>query len=352
MDFVTDRPESTASAYTGILVVVDRLTKMAIYLPCRKDVDSPEPARMFFEEVICKHGVPSNVVTDRGFQFTSRFWNRVCSHLSIDHELLTTFHPQTDGQTEQQNQLMEQYLRALATYEQDNWVDVLPLAEFAYNNSAHVTTRLTPFFTNYGYHPKMHLKMPNEAPEARIRPENAAAERLGRLQTSRDRLQESILGAQARQTRYAGGNQMVFEVGDRVWLSAKHIQMARPSKELDYKRLGPFKRTKVINRNAYCLELPNSMKVHNVVHHSLLDRYAEPVLAQQPSEPQPAIPAEDADGTRMGGRTHPRFTRAVPGAVVSGAMGRLQLRPYEPGTGRESRERRGTAGKVSLRKSR
>jgi hypothetical protein len=97
MDFVTDLPESTASAYTRILVIVDRLTKMAIYLPCRKDVDSPELASMFFEEVICKHGVPSNIVTDRGSQFTSRFWNRVCSHLSIDHRLSTSFHPQTDG---------------------------------------------------------------------------------------------------------------------------------------------------------------------------------------------------------------------------------------------------------------
>jgi hypothetical protein len=73
IDFVTDLPESTASTYTGILVVVDRLTKMAIYLPCHKDVDSPELARMFFEEVITKHGVPSNIVTDRGSQFTSRF---------------------------------------------------------------------------------------------------------------------------------------------------------------------------------------------------------------------------------------------------------------------------------------
>jgi hypothetical protein len=71
MDFVTDLPESTASTYTGILVV-DRLTKMAIYLPCRKDVDSLELARIF-EEVITKHGVPSNIVTDRGSQFTSRF---------------------------------------------------------------------------------------------------------------------------------------------------------------------------------------------------------------------------------------------------------------------------------------
>jgi hypothetical protein len=140
-----------------------------------------------------------------------------------------------------------------------------------------------------------------------------ADERLGRLQTARDRLGESILEAQAHQTRYAGGKEMVFEVGDKVWLSAKHIQTARPSKKLHYKRLGPFKMTKVINRNAYRLELRRR---------------------------------------RMGGRTHPRFTQAVPEAVVSGAMGRLQLRPYELGTGRESGEHRGTAGKVSLGKSR
>jgi len=66
MDFITDLPESTRSGYTGILVIVDRLTKMAIYLPCRKDIDSPELARLFFEHVICKRGVPDNIVTDRG----------------------------------------------------------------------------------------------------------------------------------------------------------------------------------------------------------------------------------------------------------------------------------------------
>jgi len=99
MDFVMDLAESTASRYTGILVIVDRLTKMAIYLPCRKDIDSPELAGMFFEHVICKRGVPDNIVTNRGKEFTSRFWKRVCSHLSINHRLSTAFHPQTDGQT-------------------------------------------------------------------------------------------------------------------------------------------------------------------------------------------------------------------------------------------------------------
>jgi hypothetical protein len=187
---------------------------MAIHLLCHKDVDSPELAKMFFGEVICKHGVPSNIFTDRGSQFTSRFSNRVCSHLSIDHRLSTSFYPQTDGHTKRQNQTMEQYPRAFATYAQDNWVDLLPLAEFAYNNSVHVTTRLTPFFANYGYHPEMHFKPP--LPDAWFRSEKAADERLGRLQTARDRLRESILEAQVRQMRYTGGNEMVFEVGHKV----------------------------------------------------------------------------------------------------------------------------------------
>jgi transposase InsO family protein len=95
---------------------------------------------MIFEHVICKCGVPDNIVTDRGKEFTNQFWKRVCSHLSINYRLSTEFHPQTDGQTEQQNQTMEQYLWAFCNYEQDNWVELLSLAKFAYNNSVHHST--------------------------------------------------------------------------------------------------------------------------------------------------------------------------------------------------------------------
>ena len=112
MDFISNLPESMASGYTGILVIVDRLTKIAIYLPCRKDNNSPELAQMFFEHVICKRSLPDNITTNRGKEFNSRFSDRVCSHLSINHRLSTAFHPQTDSQTERQNQTMEQYLRA------------------------------------------------------------------------------------------------------------------------------------------------------------------------------------------------------------------------------------------------
>jgi hypothetical protein len=140
----------------------------------------------------------------------------------------------------------------------------------------------------------MHFKLLKESLPS-FRSEKAADERLGKLQAARSRLRESILEAQERQTRYAGGKEITFEVGDKVWLSAKHIQTARPSKKLDYKRLSPFKVTKVINRNAYRLELPYSMKVHNVFHVSLLDRYIGPVPGQHPSDPPPAITAENPD---------------------------------------------------------
>jgi len=107
MDFVTDLPKSTALRLSGILVVVDHLTKLAIYPPCRKDIDSPELTRMFFDHVICKHSIPDDNITDRGTQFTSRFCTQFCTHMSIDHRLSMAFHPQTDGQTEHQNQTME-----------------------------------------------------------------------------------------------------------------------------------------------------------------------------------------------------------------------------------------------------
>jgi len=286
MDFVTDLPEPTKSGYAGILVIVDRLTKQSIYLPCRKNIDSPELAHMFFEHVICKHHVSNNIVTDRGMQFTSRFWTRVCSHMSIEHRLSTAFHPQTDGQTERQNQTMEQYLRAFSNYVQDNWVELLPLAEFAYNNSVHASTRMTPFWAMYHRNPEMQFK----APKAwHLKSEIQADATLAGLAETHQTLRENVLEAQQRQTKYAGGKEITFNIGDKVWLSTKHFRTTRPSKKLDYKCAWPYTVSKVINRNAYNLDFPKTMRNHNVFHVSQLDRYTPPVAGQPPNEPRPMI---------------------------------------------------------------
>jgi len=287
MVFVTDLPWSTALGFTGILVVVDRLTKMAIYQPCQKDIDSLELARMFIEHVICKHGVPDNIVTDRGTQFTCWFLTWICSHMSIDHRLSTAFHPQTDGQTERQNQTMEQYLCALCNYEQDNWVELVPLAEFAYHHSVHALTMMTPFWAVDPRHPEMKFKAPN--PPANLKSEIQADAVLEGLEETHRLLQESILDAQERQTKYAAGKEITFEVGDRVWLSTKHFRTTRPFKKLDYKCAGPYTVRKIINQNAYKLDLPKTMQNHTVFHVSQLDRYTQPVGGQPPLQPLTTI---------------------------------------------------------------
>jgi len=189
---------------------------MPIYLPCRKDIDLPELARHFIEHVICERSIPDNIVTDRGTQFTSRFWTRVYSHLGTDHRRSTDFRPQTDGQTERQNQKMEKYLRAFCDYEQDNWAKLLPLAEFAYNYAVHASTRMTQFWENYDYHPVTQfkaLKQPSSL-KSQIQADTFAAG----LEETHESLHQNLQEAQSRQTKYAGGQEDVFKVREKVWL--------------------------------------------------------------------------------------------------------------------------------------
>jgi len=107
MDFVTDLSKPTASACTRGWVIVDRWNKMAIYLPCRNGIHSPELAHVLFEQVIWKHGIPANVITDCGTQYISRCCNWVSSDTSLNHQLSTAIHPQTDCQMKRKIQPME-----------------------------------------------------------------------------------------------------------------------------------------------------------------------------------------------------------------------------------------------------
>ena len=288
-DLITDLPEAAASGHTGILVIVDHLTKMVINLPWRKDIDSPELAQMFFEHVICKQGVPDNITTDCGQELTSRFWDRVCSHLRINHRLSNALHPQTDGETERQNQMMELYLRASCNYEQDNWVKLLPLAEFAYNNYTHHSTLMTPFWANYNYHPTMQFKPPKDPrfiSQVQADSWMAGVEEILRI------LQENKIEAQERQTKYAGRKEMTFVAGDKVWLLTRNLKTSRRSKKLDYKRTGLYTVSKIFNKNAYKVDLLSTMRNDKVFHVSLLNRYTPPVGGQPCSEPHRMIVEE------------------------------------------------------------
>jgi len=151
MHFVTGLPE--CEGHDAIWVVVDRLSKMRHFVPCRTTIDARGLAEMFLKEVVRLHGLPKTIISDRGPQFAAVFWRRLCERLNIDRRLSTALHPQTDGQTERMNASMEQYLRIFTSQQQDDWVQWLPLAEFAANNGTSEATKCSAFFAVTGKTP-------------------------------------------------------------------------------------------------------------------------------------------------------------------------------------------------------
>jgi transposase InsO family protein len=115
MDFITDLP--TVRAKNSILVVVDRLTKMAHFTSCSKSITAEETAQLILEGIVRLHGLLEEIVSDRGPQFASKFWRRLFELLGVDIRLFSTFHPETNGQTELTNQTLEQYLRYTVNYQ-------------------------------------------------------------------------------------------------------------------------------------------------------------------------------------------------------------------------------------------
>ena len=158
---------------------------------------------------------PNSIISDRGSQFTSAFWNRLCSLYDIDHSLSTANHPQTDGQTERVNAILEQYLRCFINERQSNWADLLPFAEFSYNNSLQQSINQTPFFANYEFNPKAHPEiLSNEKP-------TSAKKRVIEINENIKLLKENLNKAKETYKKYADKKRMdppKFVVGDKVWL--------------------------------------------------------------------------------------------------------------------------------------
>ena len=152
-----------------IMVVVNRLTKMRHYIPCTaKEADSgtsaPAMARLFLDHVFWVHGLPDTIVSDRGSQFISAFWEHLTSFLGIKRKLSTAYYPQTNGQTERANQDLENSLRWYVSWKQDDWARWLSVAEFAGNSAPSATTGISPFHAVYGYEPRTDFDIPAGEP--------------------------------------------------------------------------------------------------------------------------------------------------------------------------------------------
>ena len=149
MDFITGLPR-TSSGFDSIWVIVDRLTKSSHFIPVKTTYGGEKLADLYMARIICAHGVPKRIVSDRGTQFTSRFWKKIHEVLGTQLDFSTAYHPQTDGQTERVNQILEDKLRACALTYQRSWDKSLPYAEFSYNNNYQASIKMAPFEALYG----------------------------------------------------------------------------------------------------------------------------------------------------------------------------------------------------------
>ncbi|GKD72377.1 putative reverse transcriptase domain-containing protein [Tanacetum coccineum] len=149
MDFVTKLPKSS-QGYDTIWVIVDRLTKSAIFTPMRETDSMEKLARMYLKEVVTRHGIPVSIICDRDPRFASNFWRSLQKALGTNLDMSTAYHPQTDGQSERTIQTLEDMLRACVIDFGNGWVKHLPLVEFSYNNSYHASIKVAPFEALYG----------------------------------------------------------------------------------------------------------------------------------------------------------------------------------------------------------
>jgi len=265
-DLIVELPLS--NGFDTIFVVVDRFTKRAHFIPTFTSLSASGAAKLFRDHVWTQHGWPKKIVSDRGQQFAAKFTLELNRLLGVQTALSTAYHPQTDGQTERTNQELEQYLRLYTNFMQDDWSNWLSTAEFAYNNRVHSATGFSPFFLEYGRHPRTPLtvdKPSNKVPNT--------DEFISRLKEARNLASTALERAARTMKHYADRKRKrtpEFSKGQMVYLDTKNLKTGRPSKKLDAKRTGPFKVLEQIGQVAYRLELPLSWRIHPVFHVSLL----------------------------------------------------------------------------------
>jgi len=148
---------------TQIMVVVDRFTQMAHFIGLHENVTGKDVADTFLREVWKLHGLPTEIISDMDAKFSGEFWESLCKMLGVKRRMSTAYYPQTGRQTERTNKVLEGYLRVFVNYDQNDWYQLLPLAEHAYNNSATNAHKMAPFLANYGFHPQTEWMKEREA---------------------------------------------------------------------------------------------------------------------------------------------------------------------------------------------
>ena len=313
MDFITGLP-STANGNNAILTFVDRLTKYAHFVPTSTAITAAGTADLYIRNVYRLHGLSQTIVCDRDPRFTAEFFREVLKRLKIDLKLSTSQHPETDGQTERTHRTIGQILRSVVNHRQNNWEDVLPLCEFAYNDMTHGSTQSSPFFLNYGQNPRSAEDLCLGISEF---PMNADArdwlqEKQQSLNIAKDCLQEAMIRQASNADRHR--LERTFLENEEVLVHRDHVGVrgieGQPCAKLRHRWIGPFKILQVLSPTTVKLELPSSIRVNPVFNVSVLKHYEAPTpeeldetlsdeheaSAVEEPPPPPPLPIIDNDG--------------------------------------------------------
>lgn len=256
MDFVEGLPVS--KGYDVIMVVVDRFTKYAHFIPLAHPYTVLSVAQAFVDQIVRLHGPPKLIISDRDRIFTSKLWKDIFAALKVELRYSTAYHPQTDGQTERINQCLETYLRCMTTTAPSKWFSWLSLAEFWYNSTYHTSLKMSPFQALYGYPPPMINELAIPGPE-----DEEAQDFLTVKQQMLEQLKHNLVVAQNRMKKYADLKRVErsFQVEEMVYLKMAPYRLAafgfRGALKLQNKFYGPFVIIQKIGKSAYKLQFPD-----------------------------------------------------------------------------------------------
>jgi transposase InsO family protein len=285
MDFIEGLPRS--QRYDCILVVVDLFTKYAHFVTLSHPFSALTVAQSFFKHIYKLHGLPSAIVSDRDKIFISHFWKQLFKLAGVSLRMSSSYHPQTDGQTERVNQCLETYLRCFVHACPSKWASWIAAAEFWYNTSHHSSIGRSPFEALYGYQPKHFGAQALDSSSTDLTEFLQEKERIHQL------LHQHLLRAKQRMKHQTDKqrSERTFQVGDLVFVKLQpYVQSSvssRANQKLGFRYFGPYCILSRIGATAYKLQLPSSSSVHPVFHVSQLKRVVQP--ATQVSSDLPDI---------------------------------------------------------------
>ncbi|WVZ53351.1 hypothetical protein U9M48_004311 [Paspalum notatum var. saurae] len=261
MDFIEGL--SSSEGYTTIMVVVDRLTKVAHFIALRHPYTASGLARVFLDSLVCLHGFPQSIVSDRDPIFISAFWRELFKLYKVKLNLSTAYHQQSDGQTEHINQCLEMYLRCAIHSSPCQWKSWLPLAELWYNSSFHTSLGCSPFKALFGYETNLGISVvvPSSTPPS-------VAKLIQTRELHLQALKQHLAAAQNRIKLQAdrGRVDLQFQPGESVLLKLQPYTqsslVSRPYPKLAFKYYGPFKVLARVGSVAYKLDLPAESQIH------------------------------------------------------------------------------------------